>query len=45
MPSNFNVSQNQYSAAMSTGDPFQQQMAGLQQSFDQIMHENFQLEQ
>ena len=29
MPSNFNISQNQYSAAQESGDPFSQQMAGL----------------
>ena len=45
MPSNFNISQNQYSAAVESGDPFQREMAHLQQSFDHIMHSNFRLEQ
>ena len=45
MPSFFNVSQDPYSEAIESGDPFKQHMTYLQQSFDQIMHENYQLEQ
>ena len=45
MPSAFNMSQNQYEVAVESGDQFQQQMAYLSGSMDQIMHENFQLEQ
>ena len=45
MPSFFNISQSQYQAAIQTADPFEQHMAHLRQSFDQIMHQNYQLEQ